>query len=63
MSQAEETGRAFRKWAINLMLVAAGCAGYIIYRYATAGSTTVLSWIVLSIVLIAAMHYFRLSRR
>lgn len=58
-----EASRRFRRWAINLLIVAAVCAAYIGYRYFTTGSTTALSWIFLIAVLMGAMHYLRRSSR
>jgi hypothetical protein len=63
MQDATTTNQVFRRRAINLLIVAAVCAGYIVYRYLTTSSTTALSWIVLGAVLITSIYYFRVSRR
>lgn len=63
MHEASNTRRRFRRRAVNLLIVAGACAGYIAYRYFTTSSTTALSWFFLIAVLIGAMHSFRRSRR
>jgi hypothetical protein len=63
MHEASDTRRRFRRWAINLLVAGGVCAAYIAYRYFTTSSTTALSWFFLIAVLMAAMHYLRLSRR
>ena len=63
MQEAFNTLRRFRRRAVNLLIVAGACAGYIAYRYFTTGSTTPLSWLFLIAILVAAMHFLRRSRR
>lgn len=63
MHETSNTRRRFRRRAVNLLIVAGACAGYIAYRYLTTSSTTALSWFFLIAVLMAAMHSLWRSRR